>query len=352
MGNLTHQRPMGEALKGGNGQKNACLETEMLNAKPLIEVWRGEFLESQHRGHAVICNFEGEILEAWGDPERVILPRSSCKILQALPLVTSGAAAVQGLTTRHLALACASHQGAEIHSQLVLEWLRQLGKTDADFRCGSQWPRDRLASNDLVKTDQSACRYHNNCSGKHCGFLTLAQHLKAGPDYHEVDHPVQIAVRAAFEEMTGEMSPGYGIDGCSAPNWACSIAGLARAMARCAADGSDKIGKAASQLRDAMMAHPELVAGETRACTELMRAAPGVALKTGAEAVFVAIIPRLRAGIAVKIEDGATRASEALIAALLIRLGVLQAAHPAALKRLGPIHNWDGLQTGKISAAL
>jgi L-asparaginase II len=123
-------------------------------------------------------------------------------------------------------------------------------------------------------------------------------------------------------------------------------------MARCAADGSDTIGKAASQLRDAMMAHPELVAGETRACTELMRAAPGVVLKTGAEAVFVAIIPRLRVGIAVKIEDGATRASEALIAALLIRLGVLQADNPAALKRLGPIHNWDGLQTGKISAAL
>lgn len=352
MGNLTHQRPVGEALKGYSWQKNAYLETEMLNATPLIEVWRGEFLESQHRGHAVVCNFEGEILEAWGDPEHVILPRSSCKILQALPLVTSGAAAAQGLTARHLALACASHQGADIHSQLVLDWLGQLGKTDADFRCGTQWPRDIPASNHLVKSDQSACRYHNNCSGKHCGFLTLAQHLRAGPEYHEVDHPVQIAVRAAFEEMTGETSPGYGIDGCSAPNWACSIAGLARAMARCAAGGADPLGKAASQLRDAMMAHPELVAGETRACTELMRAALGVALKTGAEAVFIAIIPGLRAGIAVKIEDGATRASEALIAALLIRLGVLEADHPAALKRLGPIHNWDGLQTGQISALL
>ena len=324
----------------------------MLNAKPLIEVWRGEFLESQHRGHAVICNFEGEILEAWGYPEHVILPRSSCKILQALPLVTSGAAAAQGLTTRHLALSCASHQGAEIHSQLVQEWLQQLGKSDAYFRCGTQWPRDIPASNHFVKTYQSACRYHNNCSGKHCGFLTVAQHLQAGPDYHEVEHPVQIAVRAAFEEMTGEISPGYGIDGCSAPNWACSIAGLARAMARCAGGGTDRIGQAAAELRDAMMAHPELVAGETRACTELMRAAPGVALKTGAEAVFIAIITNLRVGIAVKIEDGATRASEALINALLIRLGVLQADHPAALKRLGPIHNWNGLTTGKISEIL
>jgi L-asparaginase II len=282
----------------------------------------------------------------------VILPRSSCKILQALPLVTSGAADAFGLTSRQLALSCASHQGAKIHSNLVLSWLKDLGKTDDDFRCGTQWPRDIAASNDLVKTDQTACRYHNNCSGKHCGFLTLSKHLGAGLDYHLVDHPVQQAVRTAFEDITGETSPGYGIDGCSAPNWACTMAGLARAMARCAGEEFDTMGSAAARLRDAMMAHPELVAGETRACTELMRAAPGVALKTGAEAVFIAIIPGLKLGISVKIEDGGTRASEAVIAALLIRLGVLDAAHPASLKRLGPIHNWDGLQTGRISVDL
>ena len=324
----------------------------MLHSVPLAQIWRGDFLESSHRGHAVVSTFEGEIFDAWGNPEHVILPRSSCKILQALPLVTSGAADAFGLTSRQLALSCASHQGAKIHSNLVLSWLKDLGKTDDDFRCGTQWPRDIAASNDLVKTDQTACRYHNNCSGKHCGFLTLSKHLGAGPDYHLVDHPVQQAVRTAFEDITGETSPGYGIDGCSAPNWACTMAGLARAMARCAGEESDTMGSAAARLRDAMMAHPELVAGETRACTELMRAAPRVALKTGAEAVFIAIIPSLKLGISVKIEDGGTRASEAVIAALLIRLGVLDAAHPASLKRLGPIHNWDGLQTGRISVDL
>jgi len=324
----------------------------MLHSVPLAQIWRGDFLESSHRGHAVVSTFEGEIVDAWGNPEHVILPRSSCKIMQALPLVTSGAADAFGLTPRQLALSCASHQGAKIHSDLVLSWLKDLGKTDDDFRCGTQWPRDIAASNDLVKTDQTACRYHNNCSGKHCGFLTLSKHLGAGPDYHLVDHPVQQAVRTAFEDITGETSPGYGIDGCSAPNWACTMAGLARAMARCAGEESDTMGSAAARLRDAMMAHPELVAGETRACTELMRAAPGVALKTGAEAMFIAIIPGLKLGISVKIEDGGTRASEAVIAALLIRLGVLDAAHPASLKRLGPIHNWDGLQTGRISVDL
>ena len=324
----------------------------MLHSIPLVHVWRGDFLESQHRGHAVICNLDGEIVEAWGNAEHVILPRSSCKILQALPLVTSGAANAFGLTSRQLALSCASHQGDEIHSGLVRTWLQNLGKSDDDFRCGTQWPRDIAASNDLVKRDKSPCRYHNNCSGKHCGFLTLSRHLGAGPDYHLVDHPVQIAVRDAFEEITGETSPGYGIDGCSAPNWACTMTGLARAMARCSGDGSDTISAAAALLRDAMIAHPELVAGETRACTELMRAAPGIALKTGAEAMFIAIIPSQNLGISVKIEDGGTRASEAVITALLIRFGVLDAAHPAALKRLGPIHNWDGLETGRISAAL
>ena len=324
----------------------------MLHSVPLVQVWRGNFLESTHRGHAAICNLQGEVVEAWGNPEHVILPRSSSKILQALPLVMSGAADGFGLTTRQLALSCASHQGAEIHSNLVRSWLQNLGKNDDDFRCGTQWPRDIAASNELVKADQPACRYHNNCSGKHCGFLTLSKHLGSGPDYHLVEHPVQIAVRVAFEEITGETSPGYGIDGCSAPNWACTMAGLARAMARCSGGKLDVIGVAAARLRDAMMAYPELVAGETRACTELMRAAPGVVLKTGAEAVFIAIIPRLNLGISVKIEDGGTRASEALITALLIRLGVLDVAHPAALKRLGPIQNWDGLETGRISVDL
>ena len=324
----------------------------MLHSVPLVQVWRGNFLESQHRGHVVICSLDGEVVEAWGDTEHIILPRSSCKILQAIPLVTSGAADAFGLTSRQLALACASHQGAEIHSSLVQAWLEDLGKSDNDFRCGTQWPRDIAASNDLVKRGQSPCRYHNNCSGKHCGFLTLSKHLGAGQDYHWVDHPVQVAVRDAFEEITGETSPGYGIDGCSAPNWACTMSGLARAMSRCSGNRSDKISVAAALLRDAMMAHPELVAGETRACTELMRAAPGVAIKTGAEAVFVAIIPGQKLGISVKIEDGATRASEAVITALLIRFGLLNAAHPAALKRLGPISNWDGLQTGRITVVL
>ncbi|MEZ5910944.1 MAG: asparaginase [Paracoccaceae bacterium] len=327
----------------------------MTGPQPMIELWRGGILESWHTGHAVICDAKGAVIEAWGDPQAVIFPRSSCKMVQALPLIESGAAAAHRLSEEQLALACASHNGAAIHTDRVARWLSDLGLADADLRCGPQWPDDREAANGLVKTDASPWQIHNNCSGKHSGFLTLSRHLKAGPEYVEPDHPVQRAVRDAFEEVTGETSPGFGIDGCSAPNFATTVHGLARAMAffADASDGGDARQKAAHRLTRAMTAFPELVAGEGRACTELMRAMGGrVAVKTGAEAVFVAIVPEKKVGIALKIVDGGTRASEAAIVALLARIGVLDARHPAAMKRLGdPITNRRGLAVGEVRLA-
>lgn len=327
----------------------------MAAAHPMVEVWRGGRLESLHAGHAVICDARGQIVQAWGDPAAVIFPRSSCKMLQALPLVESGAADAAGLTEAQLALACASHQGAHIHTDMVTRWLADLGLAEADLRCGAHMPNDPEAAKELTCSDTKPCQIHNNCSGKHSGFLTLTRHLKAGPEYVEPDHPVQRAVKAAFEEVTDETSPGYGIDGCSAPNFATSVHGLARAMARFAAatgegDGRDR---AMARLRRAMAAYPELVAGEGRSCTELMRAMGGrVSIKTGAEAVFVAMLPEQGLGIALKIVDGATRASEAAIAALLVKLGVLEAEHPATRKRLNVVQtNWRGIETGTIRTA-
>ncbi|HSF64446.1 MAG TPA: asparaginase [Paracoccaceae bacterium] len=321
----------------------------------MAELWRGGRLESRHLGHAVICDETGQVVESWGDPAAVIFPRSSCKMLQALPLIESGAAAAAGLSDAQLALSCASHQGAAIHTGMVTRWLADLGLAESDLRCGSHEPYDRDERDRLIRAQEAPCQIHNNCSGKHSGFLTLTRHLKAGPEYVDLDHPVQQAVRAAFEEVTGETSPGYGIDGCSAPNFATSVTGLARAMARfAAATGTgDARDRAMHRLAHAMAAHPELVAGEGRSCTELMRAMGGrVAIKTGAEAVFVAIVPERRMGIALKIVDGGTRAAEAAIVALLARIGVLDAQHPAALKRLNAVQrNWRGMETGIIRAA-
>lgn len=324
----------------------------MTRPVPFAEVWRGSLLESLHQGHAVICDDKGQIVRSWGDPDAVIYPRSSAKMIQALPLITSGAAAKYGLNSEQLALACASHNGAHIHTDRVNAWLRQLGLGDDDFRCGPQEPDDRPARVELIKTDSSPCQVHNNCSGKHAGFLTLSQHLGAGPDYVDIDHPVQQACLAAFEEVTGMESPGYGIDGCSAPNFSTSVHGLARAMSWFASahERSDRASEAAAQLTTAMAAHPELVAGEKRACTNLMRAMDGkVAIKTGAEAVFVAIIPEKKLGVALKVVDGGTRASECAIASILVGLGVLAADHPEARKYMyAPLVNRRGIDCGSV----
>lgn len=325
----------------------------MTNPYQMAELWRGELLESIHCGHAVISDAAGHIVEAWGNPKTLIYPRSSCKMIQALPLVESAAANAEWLTARHLALACASHNGAEIHTKLVSSWLNDLGLGPADLRCGAHMPKDEAARNSLIRNHHSPCQIHNNCSGKHAGFLMLNQYLNGEPEYIEPEHPVQKTVRSVFEEITEERSPNFGIDGCSAPNFATSLAGLARAMAKFAkASGSDTRERSMIRLREAMVSYPDLVAGEGRCCTELMRAMDGVAIKTGAEAVFVAIVPKKGLGIALKIVDGSTRAAELAIAALLVHIGVLSKDHPATRKYLDRNQtNWRGLETGIFKAA-
>ena len=313
------------------------------------EIWRGDFLESVHQGHAVVCSPSGEIVSAWGDPESVVLPRSSCKMIQALPLIESGAYRAFGLRSEHLALACASHNGAFIHTDPVRAWLEALGLEDDDLRCGADDPKDRAALHDLIKRDVSPCQVHNNCSGKHAGFLTLGQHLGAGPEYVEIDHPVQLAVREAFERLTGGASPGFGIDGCSAPNFATRLSAMAHAMSRFAVAPHDT---PEGLLAEAMVLHPELVAGEDRACTRLMRACEGrVAVKTGAEAFYTAILPDQQLGVALKVVDGATRAAECAMAAILVRLGALDAAHPVAQDYINQAQiNCRGFKAARMQA--
>lgn len=303
----------------------------MGKSEALTEVWRGEYLECIHRGHVAVCNANGDLLASWGDPNANILPRSSCKMLQTLPLIESGAADAYGLTSEHLALACASHQGAEIHTSRVSTWLENLQLSETDLRCGGHRPKDHDAADDLVRNGKNFNQTHNNCSGKHSGFLTLNKHIGGDAEYIEIDHPIQQQIKNAIEDMADQQTSGYAIDGCSAPNFGVTLFGLACSMARMAKPtGLGRIREQAIvRLVDAMAKHPELVAGETRACTDLMRAMDGrTVVKTGAEGVFAAILPDHGIGVAIKIEDGATRAAECSIAALLVRLGVANPDHP------------------------
>ena len=328
----------------------------MPNAPELmVEIHRGPLAESAHTGHAVICDDSGQIVQAWGDPGKVILPRSSAKMIQALPLVASGAAEAFGLTSDQLALACASHQGAPLHVDAVNAWLAELGMSDDDLRCGPEASRDKALKLQMIREGACPCQVHNNCSGKHAGFLTFNKHLGGGAEYCAPDHPVQREVRELFETVTGMESPGFGIDGCSAPNFATTMEGMARAMAwyAHAHKRPDALSKAAARLVEAMIAFPEHVAGQGRACTHLMRAAKEpVAIKTGAEGYFIAILPERGMGLALKITDGATRASDCAVAALLVQLGVLDAADPEVQRFLcPPIHNRAGIEVGRIATA-
>ena len=322
---------------------------------PTTEVWRGAFREAVHLGHAVVCDASGEIIQAWGDPDLVFLPRSAVKIVQALPLVESGAADAFGLTPRQLSLACASHIASDIHIGAVRAWLAMLELGDEHLACGPQEPRDKAVRNALIAAGEPVCRCHNNCSGKHSGMLTLARHLGADLDYVNPDHPVQRAILAAFEDLTGQAVPGYGIDGCSAPNFAGTLRGFATAMARIAVarEGGDGRERAAFRLRNAMATHPEMVSGEREPCTELMRAMGGkVTIKGGAEGSYTAILPQQGWGVALKAADGSKRAQDVMMTALLVHLGVLDAQHPAAQRFGWPEQkNNAGIKTGVMRPA-
>ena len=302
---------------------------------------RAGFVERAHHGRLAIVDQAGQVVFSLGDVEEAMLPRSSCKILQALPLVESGAAEAARLDDRRLALACASHQGSAAHASLAEGWLDEMGYSEADLMCGPQVPSDKATRDALRARGAAPSQLHNNCSGKHTGFLCLSRHLGADVrGYVDPGHAVQAAVAEATAEMAGETPAGFAVDGCSAPNFAITLAGLARAMAKFASAETVLTGvrrRAAIRLRDAMAAYPFEVAGEGRCCTDLMRAGGGrFAVKTGAEGAFVAILPELRLGVALKIDDGNTAAAECAMAGVLVALGAVGATDPRIARWLIP----------------
>ena len=330
----------------------------MTDANPvLVERTRGGFVESVHRGAYAVVAPSGAVEDAAGDVARPILPRSSIKLLQALPLVESGAADARGLDDRRLALACASHQGSRAHAAAVAAWLAALGLSEADLLCGPQVSSDAETRAAMRAAGEAPTQLHNNCSGKHAGFITLALHLGAPVEgYVAVDHRAQRAAAEAVAEATGAEPPlAWAVD-CSAPNFAASLLGVAHAFAKVARPREGFSGvraAAAERLRTAMARHPFEVAGRGRACTELNEAAEGRAVvKTGAEGCFTAALPARGLGIALKIDDGDAAAAECAMAALLVRFGVVAPDDPRVARRLAPeIRNRRDIQTGVRRAA-
>lgn len=319
----------------------------------LVELTRGDLVESVHRASVVVCDADGRIIAEWGHAERPVFPRSAIKMIQALPLVESGAIEAFGLSDEHMALACASHSGEAMHTGRVGAWLGMIGASDKDLRCGPHYPYGEPARDAMIRASEKPLHIHNNCSGKHTGFLTVARQLGVPIEsYVDTIHPVQLAVMDAVASVAGVSVGAWdiGIDGCSAPNFALPLSRWAYGMARLATGQGlpHARARAAQRLIHAMRDHPELMSGTGRACAQLIRATEGRAIvKTGAEGVFVAIVPGRGLGVALKVEDGASRASETLMAACLVKLGVLDPQHPTARLFIdAPIRNWEGLTVG------
>ena len=321
----------------------------------LVEMLRGALVESRHRGALAVVDADGRRVLTLGEVERPIYPRSAVKPLQALPLIESGAADRYGLSAEELALACASHSGEPGHIATAQRMLVRAGLDASALKCGAHWPIHQPSAQALAREGGTATALHNNCSGKHAGFLCTACALDAERGtYIEPAHPVQRAVKAVLENLSGvSIAPdACAIDGCSVPTWALPLDALALAFARfgSGAGVAPERAKAAARLRAACAAHPWHVAGTGRFCTEVMqRFGARVYVKTGAEGMFCGALPDQALGIAIKCDDGAGRAAEVMMAATLSRL-LASAEDRAALEPLlrPTLRNWNGIAVGGL----
>lgn len=284
----------------------------------IVEVTRGGVVESRHEVDVAIVGADGH-RSGFGRPRRGTLARSSMKPIQAFPLVATGAADAFELGDEQLALSCASHNGEPRHVAVVGEWLGRLGYDADTLECGAHLPIHEAAAHAMVHDELAPDRRHNNCSGKHSGFLTVCRHLGIDPTgYLESDHPVQAhhvtkATEAACEIDLGGQTPV--VDGCGIPVWEMPLENLAQGWATLATTDEGR------RLYAAMQAEPFMVAGTGRMCTRIMEASSGLAVKTGAEGVFSGV--HVESGLAwsLKARDGATRASEAAVLWLMRDLG-------------------------------
>ncbi|MER9557604.1 asparaginase [Mesorhizobium sp. M0323] len=322
----------------------------------LVEVLRGAIVESAHRGAVAVFDADGKPVWEIGDTAQPVFPRSAVKAIQALPLVESGAADAYGFGDRELALACASHSGEPPHVELARAMLAKAGLDETALECGAHWPSSHGATLALARAGSVPNALHNNCSGKHSGFLCTCVHSGiAHRGYVKAGHASQEMVREAMQAVTGAAHDAdhRGTDGCSIPTYAVPLRSFALGFARMAtgAGFEPMRARAAKRLLSACMAEPFFVAGTGRSDVAMMEAAPGrIFVKGGAEGVFCATLPELGLGIALKCDDGAGRAAEVMVAAVLAKLLHADQALAAKLTEQAnpPIESRIGARVGAL----
>lgn len=339
---------------------------EVSPSAPLVEVRRGPIIESRHRGHVVAVDANNRIVAYLGTPEAVTYLRSSAKPFQAIPLITSGAADRFGFTEKEIALACASHSGERIHTELALSMLNKIGLQPDALKCGTHEPFSAAEARLLREQGRAPSVLQNNCSGKHAGMLALALHLGAPIETYEAqDNPIQIVIQetvARFADCPpAELA--VGVDGCAVPVFALTVRAMALMYARLVKPErfDEPTRRACERISTAMLNHPEIIGGTTdRLDTEMMRAAQGRLIsKVGAEGVYtVGVLPcddwPDGLGLALKIEDGDdSRARPTAVIEALRQLGVLEGESLAAVARFArfSVTNRRGDKVGEVRPA-
>jgi len=331
----------------------------------LVEAMRGDGLESAHRGAIAVVDADGALVASLGDIERPIYPRSAIKVLQALPLAGSGAVERFGITDEELAVTCASHGGEPEHVAAVERLLAKTRLDAQSLECGTHWPYRETVQRQMAAAGMAPSALHNNCSGKHAGFLCLAGWQCGGADlrqyargYVAPDHPTMREITAAAEAATGcdlSQAP-RGTDGCSIPTFGIPLARLALAFARVGTGHglSPDHAAGAKRLRNAVARHPFMVAGTGRFDTKVMeRFGERVFCKVGAEGVYCAALPERGFGVAIKIDDGNTaRAAEVAMAAVIEAYVALDDGDAGFMRSLSDItlKNWNGTAVGVLRA--
>lgn len=308
---------------------------EDMSSKIVAKVIRGETVESVHRGHLVIVDGNGEIVNAIGDPKAVTFFRSASKPFQAMPFITSGAADEYGFSEEEIALACASHSGEQRHVRIAQLMIERIGLTEAHLHCGAHLPFYDKEAERMQRAGEYPTQFHNNCSGKHAAMLALAKHIEADlSTYESPENPVQQVILEAVA-MLADVPVNkvkIGIDGCAAPNFAVSIQAMAVSFARLINPQNldQPLQNACERIASALVKFPELIGGTERLDTILMQAATGkIISKVGADGVWLCgVLPSERfpsgLGIALKIEDGNDHRARPVVAVeVLKQLGIL-----------------------------
>lgn len=291
-----------------------------------VEVVRGSVTESRHRVHVAVVDADGNLRASAGDPDLATFFRSSAKPLQAVPVVDDGAYDRFGMTPEELALCCGSHSGAARHVRTAESILGRAGLDSEALACGPHPPLDEESRLALVEAGLEPGRLHNNCSGKHAGMLALARaHGWETAGYERLEHPVQGRMIAEIARWSGvpQEAVAFGTDGCGVVCFGLPLRNMALAYARFAA-AARRGERGPAKVVEAMTSFPELVAGEGRVCTDLMRRAGGrLFAKIGAEGMYCVGVPGAELGIALKVEDGNSRAVPPFAVALLRELDLI-----------------------------